>query len=722
MRASPGPTGRWSECGARWRDGLLASDPGLVRLRTAARAVLTAGLAAAVLLPLARWLQQPPPVALIGVAVPLMSTVAVQDPAPPQQLRTLLLLPLIAIPSVVVGTWVSGKPWWSGACFVALIVAGLQARRLGPRGTGLGMVAYLAYFYALLLQLRPGNDAWVAASLLVGTLVALAVRRSLPEPADRLLRGELRSYRAGSAVLLEDLARTLDRPGSRRATKRVGRGLARLNDLALAIDTRLAQFAPAGTGAPAESRPPARDGLRDRVLHGEIAMETVASATSQAARRPALEPASRRRMSELLLALSGTVRRGTPFVAGTSGEPELPLDSTMRWRFWRATRTLAGDPAWDLPLPPLRDTPAPAQPGHKPADGPHAFTLDWTTRQSLQAGVAATGAIVAGRAISPDHWFWAVFAAFVVFTRAASVGQALSQAWKRAGASVAGVVLGLGVAAAVQGTTTMELVLLFVFIAAGFHAFRDHQPVYTMLLTSMLAMLYELLGSDTSGLLWIRLWETIAGAAIAVLAGVLVVPIRTREHSDRESAALLREAARVLREALEQPRRRPARDAVRELDRRLQSLRRTLGPVTSSSYPAPTTSFQRREDQLAALVHCIRHLYSLTDRDGRGLQDEVAVPQLARAVTRTMESVAAGLDGEPRDPLVDLPADPPGPAASERIRVAVDWLRQADRIARAIDAEHRTHGRVGPEASLRRPNEAADAAGPPGRPRMHWFK
>ncbi len=148
------------------QDRLVASDPERARLRGAVRAWLTAAIGAAVLLGIARLLQQPANLALIGVVVPLMSAVAVQDPSVAQQRTTMLLVPVVAAPAIWLGAWLHDMPLAAGAVFLLVIVAGFEGRRFGARGAALGMIAYLAYVYALLLQPDAGNALAVLGFLL----------------------------------------------------------------------------------------------------------------------------------------------------------------------------------------------------------------------------------------------------------------------------------------------------------------------------------------------------------------------------------------------------------------------------------------------------------------------------------------------------------------------------------------------------------------------------
>ncbi|WP_353961926.1 FUSC family protein, partial [Mycolicibacterium hippocampi] len=74
------------------------------------------------------------------------------------------------------------------------------------------------------------------------------------------------------------------------------------------------------------------------------------------------------------------------------------------------------------------DAPLSAPPAPDPADGDG---LSPTTRQAIQVTVAVSLAIVAGEALSPARWYWAVIAAFVTFAGTTSFGETLTKGWQR---------------------------------------------------------------------------------------------------------------------------------------------------------------------------------------------------------------------------------------------------------------------------------------------------
>lgn len=281
-----------------------------------------------------------------------------------------------------------------------------------------------------------------------------------------------------------------------------------------------------------------------------------------------------------------------------------------------------------------------------------------------------------------------MIAAFVVFTRTATVGQAASKAWLRVLATVAGVGLGLVVAELVHGNRTLELSLLFVLIAIGFYTFQGWQTVYVTVLTAMLAMLYELLGMYSPGVLLQRLEETAVGAAMAVLAAAVILPVHTRDESGRKSAALLRSARDLLKRALETPS--PPRDAVRDLDRNLQAVRQLLGSVTGSAYPGPKENRRHHLRRVSEIVFCVRHCYNLAARHGLSLAQPAPLHDAAAVLATNMDTAATVLDADEdcrtaSISIVPLPpkatqTPPLGAGQEEQQRLAADWLAEANEL------------------------------------------
>ncbi|MGO4475497.1 FUSC family protein [Massilia sp. 2TAF26] len=665
-------------------DLFLASDPALERLRSGLRALLTAAILAALFLLVPRLLGLKYELTLAGILVAVIAAVALQDPGRKQQQRTMAWVPFLASAILVLGSLVGDHPWLSGGCFLIIIFAAFQARRFGPRGSGLGALAYQSYFYALLLKTPPDKAQWLPLFVLVGCAVAYAIRFWLvPEHPGRMLHSELRAWRARVRALLHDLAGQLEQ-GKEAGCKRIEAQLERLNAQSLGLETRLADFAcDAGRdGGPA-------DRLRGQVLRGELAAEALAAVVRAAARAGAGE---RQVLANRLRTLERSPGGDAAAAADDSEEAGAALPAALRWRLEQALRVLACLPSPREALPPMRDErkPPPAEGADKKADDKDEKRswFDHTTRRALQACAAALGAIVAGRALSPSHWYWAVFAAFVVFTRTVTIGQTLSGAWRQVLATVVGVCVGIAAAELVHGNRTVELVLLFAFVGSGFYAFRGLQNVYVVLLSAMLAMLYELMGMNSPGLLILRLEETLIGAAAAVLSASLVLPVHTRDESRGKSAELLRAAGRLLRAAWADPDSPPRHEEIRELDRKLQALRQTLGPVTGAEYPGSKKHRRQHLRRLSRIAYCVRHCCDLVVNFAPQLTRLPALHAAARALAPRLEQAAALFEEpERRDPPDAEEAIRPQAGDAIPSQLAARWLTDIDDTLRALRAE-----------------------------------
>ena len=147
-----------------------------------------------------------------------------------------------------------------------------------------------------------------------------------------------------------------------------------------------------------------------------------------------------------------------------------------------------------------------------------------TTRQAIQAVVAASLAIVTGDLVSPARWYWAVIAAFVVFAGTNTWGDTLTKGWQRLSGTVLGVPCGILVATLVAGNRTGSLVMIFVCLFCAFYFMQVTQSLMAFWITTMLALLYGLLGQFSFDVLLLRIEETAIGAVIGVAVAILVLP------------------------------------------------------------------------------------------------------------------------------------------------------------------------------------------------------
>ncbi|MER6357232.1 FUSC family protein [Streptomyces sp. NPDC001634] len=163
-----------------------APDPGLFRLRISLRAVLGIGLAVA----LCELAGLSLPASVTGGLSALLALFTVADPTVRDQAGTTVLLPVVGLPVLALATALHGAPTVRDTAWLAVVFAGVYARRWGPRGHALGIFAFMTFFIAQFLHavpdLLPELYAAVALSLAVSSAVRFGlwcVERRSPLPA-----------------------------------------------------------------------------------------------------------------------------------------------------------------------------------------------------------------------------------------------------------------------------------------------------------------------------------------------------------------------------------------------------------------------------------------------------------------------------------------------------------------------------------------------------------
>jgi hypothetical protein len=164
----------------------VAPDPGRVRLRFAGRAVLGIGLAVVVCGLSGHSL----PGAVTGGLAALLALFTVTDPTVRGQAVTTALLPAVGLPVLTLAAGLHDQPVARDLAFLAVVGAGVYARRWGPRGHSLGVFAFMTFFIAQFLHAVPGQLPELYAAVLLSVATAAAVRfglgcyeRRLPPPA-----------------------------------------------------------------------------------------------------------------------------------------------------------------------------------------------------------------------------------------------------------------------------------------------------------------------------------------------------------------------------------------------------------------------------------------------------------------------------------------------------------------------------------------------------------
>lgn len=159
-----------------------------MRLRNSARAVI--GVAAAVALAEACGLSLT--ASITGGLAALLALFTVLDADVRAQRLTTALLPVAGFPVLTLATTLHGVPLARDATFLAVVFAGVYARRFGPRGHALGIFGFMMFFVTQFLHARPAQLPELYAAVGLALLAAGAVRfvlwpieRRTPPPRPR---------------------------------------------------------------------------------------------------------------------------------------------------------------------------------------------------------------------------------------------------------------------------------------------------------------------------------------------------------------------------------------------------------------------------------------------------------------------------------------------------------------------------------------------------------
>lgn len=679
----------------RARIWTIGSDPGSLRLRLAIRTTIALGCSLVAMYALTSAAGQPLSVALLGAVITMIAARSVTEPDPREQRITMALLPVPAALSSTAAALLTPYPLISDIVFVIVVFIAVYVRRFGARGRALGMVAFMAYFFNLFLKSGLHELPWLIVAVVVGTLCTFVMTAYvLPDRPEPVLEATIRSLRARMAIVVDTTA-DVQRVGrlDARRHRRIRARIARLNETAVMVHDQIddkanpaSEWLGAGAGY-----------LTPWLFDAELAVEWVAIAGQRAAMAvPEIPAATRAELAAVLSELARAIR--VPDAAGLrraasqaqdilEREPEAVVRRLAMAMIAAAAATsevrelIERAEAGDLTPQEPDDVPD-APDGGDAEESPEGLLP--TTRQAIQATVAASLAIVVGDLVSPARWYWAVIAAFVVFAGTNTWGDTLTKGWQRLLGTALGVPCGILVATLAAGNVPASLVLIFICLFCTFYFMQVTQSLMAFWITTMVALLYGLLGQFSFDVLLLRIEETAVGAVIGVAVAILVLPTTIGTTLRRDTRDFLTSLSTVIGSSiatlLDDPDPGALSDSpteqARQLDRKLAQLRATAKPLLAGvGGLAGRRSIQLR---LRLFRACDRYARALARRCEQ-YRDPDCPPRLAGAllvaagqIQHNVDALVATLDGE----------------GGVRIVSAADALDAAEALARQHDSTY----------------------------------
>ena len=517
---------------------LAVSDPGQLRLTSAGGTALTVLLAIVASAGFTAATGSPITVAILGTIVSMQAAAAVKDRTPKARIVTTALMALPAAGAVVLAAGLSEVSRAANVGFIVVLFAAVWVRRFGPRGTALGMSAFISYFFALFLSADLSQVPKLLVAIVIGVTVALFVRtaifRDRPQSEVRRLA---RALRAASVSVLEAAA-----PGRSRDVSVLRRKLTGLSDTGMMIEDWLDR-----NDAALHLSVTSED-LSVRVFEAQIATEQLASVIWSFDQEAPWTPALGRAMTAVNSCLQDSpsteaLRAARELAAESARDADVSQPSGVATilaarvvqahrDIHRVTAEVSQEPgktsdkasavesSANEPVPD-RDSVGAVGSGDTPKLNPH-------TRAAIQVAVATSAAMLVGDLISPNRWYWAVMTAFLVFNGVTTRGELLTKAGNRLLGTVVGVVAGVLLAAAVGNQPIVQMALIVVCVFFAFWLAAINYALLAFFINVLLALLYGLLGEFSIGVLELRIYETAAGAAMGAMAAFVILPVRTR--------------------------------------------------------------------------------------------------------------------------------------------------------------------------------------------------
>lgn len=668
--------------GLGWRDRLVASDPGLGRFRMAGSGVLAMGSVLGVEYLYARATGAGPKNTLIamllGAVIAMMGSMALSGGARDNGI-TAVFFPVAMGSGLVVGAAVASHHTLLLVVFVVVMFIAVYIRRFGVRFFGYGFMAWIGYFFASFLGATFGALPQLVIYVVIASgWVLLLSTTVLRSRSDRVLDRTLSAFEARARALALAAAEVLGGGDSDHGRRRLHSRQVRLTEAALMIDGQLGEAAALPgrwSGA----------GLRRWLVDAQLAVDGLAMAALALAAEPEAD-LLRAGAAQVARALARGDATGADAAAralldaaaqhGAGGTPAqhrgchqarhlavAALDYTDSARHWASagagSRPVEDrgefEPAVTLMMGNLPGSAAVAR--DVEARGRHwnpLTGLALTTRQAIQVALAGGLAILAGRELSPVRYYWAVIAAFVVFSGTATRSETVIKGANRVVGTLAGLGVAIVLADATAGHTPAVLAVILVSMFAGFYLFRISYAFMIFFITIMVAQLYSVLHEFTAGLLILRLEETAVGAGIGIAVALLFLPVSTRDTARAARASFytaLRDLLCGAADRLVDPTATVDLDALaRGLDNRLSQLTVVLRPLTRPLLVGSDPVAVRH--RLTLYTACATYARGLSAAVRRSQPDWEAAAaaggaQLAHAA-RSLAAAAAGLAGGDR--------------------------------------------------------------------------
>lgn len=427
-----------------------------------------------------------------------------------------------------------------------LLGIGTLFRKYGPRGSSVGIMMYVGGFfgYFLSLQFSLGAFWWFSLEVLVAIGAILLVRIPFVHFQARYsLKHAIRSYTSRARLVAELAIDALS--GDERSSLKLKKTLIQLNETALIIEAYMSR------------RQDVSPQMRQSLFDLELSLTNVAR-FSDAIGKLHLPSLITRNIADYIRSIpeSKTERfsnqigdelsRWRTFIPkdeeiahiilGRLTDSLINLNNAVtEWEYFRnayGTQKLS-EKSEMTHITQLRlgQLPGSSQISAAASLEPSSdlntprFGLAPELRAAIQITVATGLATGIGYALDPQRFYWASLSALLCFTGVNNTGEQIRKSVYRLLGTVLGVIAGSIIAGAVGAQPIIDLVVILVSMFLGTYLARINYTFLAIAVTISISILFVQLGEFSNSLLAERIIETAAGALVAALTALFVIPL-----------------------------------------------------------------------------------------------------------------------------------------------------------------------------------------------------
>lgn len=601
-------------------DWVLASDPGLSRLKLACSTTIGVGSTLLVEYVFAEFIMHADIKhrmisMLIGAMVGLIGMMALSGTGLVAKVRTAVFFPVALGTGILVAIAVHGNTDIMLGMFVVIMFLAVAIRRYGMSFFFYGFMLWMGYFFASFADATPAMIPILFESIILATVLILILSVTILQTNPRrTLQRTIVAFGLRARSLTEtckELLLTENNNTQEKLQQQLDKEQTRLTEAALMVEGWSAER---GSLPPEKSAPALRrlltdtNHLTDRIVNSVKTLSKKGDKTLKHAAAEVCENLTQRKyedveknadsMNNILNKYFNSPenkKNNEAIIAGrqfttaaiefaelalkilNSTYSNVPSENKYIDEFKPAVKLAMGNLIGSAAT--ARDVPARGKKWN------FLSRMDINTRQAFQVAIAGALAILIGREVSPVRYYWAAIAAFVMFTGTTTRAETFLKGFKRVLGTLMGLFAAVGMVKITAGNTMWSLTVILACIFFGFYLIRISYAYLIFFITIMIGQMYILLHRYSPGLLVLRLEETVIGALVGFLVALVVVPLSTSDTILAARNNFLKTAGELLQAAADRIKKNDENsqnleELSRTLDDRLRQLSLIAQPVS----------------------------------------------------------------------------------------------------------------------------------------------